>query len=110
MASVNVGSSAGSSTGNTTDNPQSTGQYSGIGVGQNPQSSVSTSSINNEGTGSNIPLQSTSLRTSSIQPIEVKSTHKVSSVAFIPIAILVVLAVALCIYIYVTSKKSASKL
>ena len=106
-SSFNVGNSSSNNTGITTDNPQSTGQDNGLGnTNQSPQSLVGSNSINVQSTGTSIPLQPASLTTAAVQPTITKSTHKISGVALALIAILVIVAIASCVYIYMSSKKT----
>jgi hypothetical protein len=111
MANSILGSLPGSNTGNTTSNPQSGGQSSSLGAAQNPQSLVGSNSINNQTTGTTIQLPPASLTTASIQVPSIKTTHhKISTVALVPAALLVIAAFVLCIYIYLTSKRSKENL
>ncbi len=94
-------------TGNTTSNPQSIGQDSAIaGQPQSLQTANSTSSINNQSTATPIQLSPVSLQTSAVQPTRPKVNHyKVSTTGAVMVGILVVVAVAVFVYTYLTNKK-----
>jgi hypothetical protein len=96
----------------TTSNPQSTSSNSlSAGNQQNPQNSTGLSSINTQSSGSPIPLSSaTSLKTSSLNLPGSKTTAQYNVAAFIPIAILVLVAIFMSVYIYISSKKSSKNL
>lgn len=105
IMSIGVSSSSGNDTGASTSNPQSIGQSSSLqSSSSNLQTPVNPTSIDNS--SAIIPLDSIP-GSSTTQPVKniSKDTHHISSAAFIPIAILVVIALGSCIYIYLMSKK-----
>lgn len=103
---INVNLSSGSSTGNSTSNPQSGAQATNlIGQPQTLQTSNSSASINNQPAGVAIPLQPTELKTSAVHPVT-KTTHHVSTAGIVIVSALVIFAVILCIYIYISNKRT----
>jgi hypothetical protein len=103
--SIGISSSSGDNTGINTGDPQSIGQTSTLQTGSsNLQSPVNPDSVAN----SSIVIPLNNFQTTTISsPIKItsKEAHHVSSVVFIPIGVLVIIAVLSCAYIYITSKK-----
>jgi hypothetical protein len=97
--------------GTTTGNPQSMGSNPLVsGNQQSPQGSVGLSSINTQSSGSSITLSSTSLTTASLDLPKDKSSTHIDLVAFVPIALLVLVAIFMSASIYISSKKSSKNL
>ncbi|MHB1864800.1 MAG: hypothetical protein ACYCPS_01370 [Candidatus Saccharimonadales bacterium] len=102
---VDLGSNT---TGVNTANPQSVGQDSSIaGQPQSIQNNGSSTSINNQSFATPITLPPVSSRASSIQPLHHSSIthHKVSTLGISIAGILVVLAIVVSVYIYITHKR-----
>jgi hypothetical protein len=98
---IGINSSSGTGTGYSTGNPQTTEQSSIAGGQENPQAVVGSSSINDQSTGATIPLEPGSVTASSLSP---SSTSNAAMGAFIPITVVVIVAIVLCSLIYMSTK------
>ncbi|MEI9914459.1 MAG: hypothetical protein WDN66_05870 [Candidatus Saccharibacteria bacterium] len=109
---IGVNLSGGSGTGVNTSNPQSGAANSSLtGPTQTLQTAASSGSINNQSSATPIQLQPADLRTAAVLPLEpAKTDHHVPVGGVAVVAVLIVVAVVMCIYISISAKQSSKNI